>query len=51
MPIKSSPNTFLVTLRNDAKQDHACQKNNGNCSHVCLPSNITSFVSMQVLCM
>lgn len=41
---------FVVTLRKDAKQEHGCQKNNGNCSHVCLFSSITSFVSMQIPC-
>ncbi|XP_011062100.1 PREDICTED: vitellogenin receptor-like, partial [Acromyrmex echinatior] len=34
----------VITLRKDAKQDHDCQKNNGNCSHICLLSSITSFV-------
>ncbi|KYM77742.1 Vitellogenin receptor, partial [Atta colombica] len=34
--------SFIVTLSKDAKFDHDCQKNNGNCSHVCLPSSNTS---------
>ncbi|XP_011863854.1 PREDICTED: vitellogenin receptor isoform X2 [Vollenhovia emeryi] len=34
---------FVVTLRNDVKSEHGCQKNNGNCSHVCLVSSATSF--------
>ncbi|XP_018311386.1 vitellogenin receptor [Mycetomoellerius zeteki] len=34
---------FLITLRRDVKFDHDCQKNNGDCSHVCLPTN-TSFI-------
>ncbi|KAG5307229.1 VGR protein, partial [Acromyrmex insinuator] len=33
---------FIVTLSKDTKPDHDCQKNNGNCSHVCLPSSNTS---------
>lgn len=40
---------YVVTLRKDDIPKHDCQKNNGNCSHVCLPSLITSFVSMQIL--
>jgi len=49
MPVKRSLSTLMVTLRNDARQNHVCRRNNGNCSHVCLLSNITSFVSMLVI--
>ncbi|NP_001291525.1 vitellogenin receptor precursor [Solenopsis invicta] len=35
---------YVVTLRKDDIPKHDCQKNNGNCSHVCLPSLITSFI-------
>ncbi|XP_012532761.2 vitellogenin receptor [Monomorium pharaonis] len=35
---------FVITLRKDNIQENGCQKNNGNCSHVCLPSFINSFI-------
>lgn len=30
-------------------EKHGCEKNNGNCSHVCLPSSGILFVSVQTL--
>lgn len=27
-------------------EEYGCRQNNGNCSHVCLPSSYTSYVSM-----
>ncbi|KYN07112.1 Vitellogenin receptor, partial [Cyphomyrmex costatus] len=42
--VNSPTSAHMVTLRKDVKENHDCQKNNGNCSHVCLLSSITSFV-------
>ncbi|KYN23000.1 Vitellogenin receptor [Trachymyrmex cornetzi] len=36
--------SFMVTLSKDVKPDHDCQKNNGNCSHVCLLSSNATFI-------
>ncbi|GAB1865448.1 Putative vitellogenin receptor [Camponotus japonicus] len=44
MPV-SAETPLVIALHNIVThKEHGCQKNNGNCSHVCLPSSTTLFI-------
>lgn len=45
---KSVETPLVIALHNIVThEERGCQKNNGNCSHVCLPSSAILFVSVQ----